>query len=133
MQKRIIASVSGLLLVGALCAPVAASAAEAPGETSPGGLSVASSGEGQTRGGGGLLPEGEGQVRYTSHPEGGAWNHGTVGRVTSDYHHPSRTHGSSVKNGRGELSRSPNVRGGAWARSSIAKTTAGNSAYWRIS
>jgi lactococcin 972 family bacteriocin len=132
MQKRAIAGLFGLLLVGALCAPVAASAAEPADGTAPGGLPVASSDEGPT-GGGVLLPEGEGQLRYTSHPEGGTWNHGTVGRVTSDYYHPSRTHGSSVKNGRGNAWRSPDVGGGAWARSSIAKTAAGNSAYWRIS
>lgn len=132
MQKRAIAGLSGLLLVGALCAPVAASAAEPADGTVPGGLPVASSDEGPT-GGGVLLPEGEMQPLYTSYPEGGTWHHGTVGRVTSDYYHPSRTHGSSVKNGRGQFSRSADARGGAWARTSIAKTTAGNSAYWRIS
>jgi hypothetical protein len=75
MQERAIAGLSGLLIVGALCAPVAASAAEPADGTAPGGLSVA----------------------------------------------------------RVQIVRSADVGGGAWARSSNAKTTAGNSAYWRIS
>ena len=30
------------------------------------------------------------------YPEGGIWNHGTSGRVWSNYYHPKKRHGSSV-------------------------------------
>jgi len=114
--------------VGATLVTVpAASAVEAPSSpqdvvTSPSEVPAAQ----------GSVVEGGASSRYTSHPEGGTWIHGTDAGVYSKYHHASRKHGSSVINGAGNRARSADVAGGRWAVAIISKTWAGNTAYWRI-
>ena len=107
----------------------AASAAEAPPQEK---AAVSGTFEAPAAEGGGEEIEGGASSRYTSFPEGGTWNHGTLQYVYSKYFHGTRKHGSSVKNGNGISSRSPDVGAGSWAVATIKKTMAGNSAYWRV-
>ncbi len=68
-------------------------------------------------------------------PEGGTWDYGTSGSVIwSDYHHPSRSHGSSVENCDGNLTRSPTVLPGQWshAQRNDGCTFAVDYAYYRV-
>jgi len=131
MKKTVTTALStaaAVALIGALLAPASANASE-PVATP---LSDHQLGDAST-GGGVLLPTGGITPNYTSHPEGGTWIHGTDNGVYSNYHHPTKRHGSTAMNGRGLSHKVTNVGGGAWSRASIAKTWAGNSAYWHLS
>ena len=123
-------SLVAVTAVGAtLVAVPAASATEAP---PPGQASIPGTSEVPAAEGGVEEREDGASSRYTSFPEGGTWNHGTLQYVYSKYFPNTRKHGSSVKNGNGISSRSPNVGAGSRAVATITKTMAGNSAYSRI-
>lgn len=68
----------------------------------------------------------------TEYVGGGTWdygvNYGTL--VTwSDYHHPSRVHGSTACNAN-NCKASGAKPAGVWSRASITATWGGNTAYW---
>lgn len=126
-------AVAALALAGALVVPVNAQAAEsAPASDLISDSMVAADVDETSAGGGVLLPAGGVAPKYTSHPEGGTWVHGTDNGVYSNYYHPTKRHGSTAMNGRGQSNKATNVAGGLWSRASIAKTWAGNSAYWHL-
>ena len=73
----------------------------------------------------------------TSYPDGGTWVYETnvvvtQGSVYSNYHHPSRVHGSTAMDGSGNTDRSPDKPAGVWAYASKVGTWWGNSAYYRV-
>jgi lactococcin 972 family bacteriocin len=122
-----------LALAGALLVPTNAHASESASASDLASAPTVVADVGETSAGGGvLLPTGGVAPNYTSHPEGGTWIHGTDNGVYSNYHHPTKRHGSTAMNGRGLSHKVTNISGGAWSKASIAKTWAGNTAYWHL-
>lgn len=69
-----------------------------------------------------------------SYPDGGTWDRGRnlwTGTVYSNYHHPSRVHGSTACNSR-DCNRSPLVPRNQWSYASIKDTTGGNTTFYRF-
>lgn len=69
-----------------------------------------------------------------TYPEGGTWDSGRnfwTGTVYSNYHHPTRMHGSTACNAN-SCNRSSLVVPGRWSYASIKDTTGGNASYYRF-
>lgn len=134
MKKNLTLTTSAVAALTIACAVLVPTSASAVGPTSvPPGASIVADADGAgTIGGGVTLPSSSNAPQYVSHPEGGTWSHGTNDGVYSNYHHPSKRHGSTAMNGRGLSKKVTNIPSGSWSYASISKTLAGNSAYWHI-
>ena len=70
---------------------------------------------------------------HTTKVAGGTWNYGTNSKVVySNFHHPSRCHGSSARTYNGLITaRSPKTAAGKWSYAQVRRSTDRNEAfYW---
>ena len=69
---------------------------------------------------------------HTTKVAGGTWSYGTNSKVVySNFHHPSRCHGSSARTYNGLITaRSPKTAAGKWSYAQVQRSTDTNEAFY---